>query len=84
MIVERLLSNSGERETRRRHPVRGHWRQIEYGKRMPFRCDHTPTMVEDGIGICTRCERMVRWIKPTVKGDASKGWVNHTYVVDAS
>lgn len=83
--LHRILGKASEdRRRNRAHKVRGHFRQIEYGKKLPFKCDHEPTMVENGVGICLRCERMIRWIDPQVRGDSSLGWVNHDYVLEAS
>lgn len=75
---------SAERRKNRAHWARGHWRQIEYGKGPQARaCSHHPTLVEEGVGICTRCERMIRWIPSHQKGDAALGWVTHDYVIEA-
>jgi hypothetical protein len=65
---------------RRWHMVRGHWRVIEFSKRT-YLCRHTPTMVEHGLGICTRCELLVRWIDAHERGDQALGVVDHTYNV---
>jgi hypothetical protein len=62
------------------HKVRGHWRVIEYGKSTRM-CRHMPTMVEEGVGICERCELLIRWIPEMERGDASIGMIEHTYNV---
>jgi hypothetical protein len=77
-----LDKKSAERRRNRAHMTRGHWRCVEYGNRMPYRCDHNPTLVEKGVGICTKCERMIRWIPAHQRGDAALGWVTHDYVLD--
>jgi hypothetical protein len=80
------LDHSWRNARRRMHPVRGHWRVIEYGKSTHL-CRHLPVMVEpssDGkgaVGMCERCELMIRWIADQTRGDASIGIVEHTYKV---
>lgn len=81
-IHRKLRQESDERRRNRAHRVRGYFRTIEYGN--AIRCKHAPTMVENGIGICLKCEQMIRWIPDGVRGDASLGWVNHDYLVEAS
>jgi hypothetical protein len=78
--AEKLMTASAHRK---RHEVRGHWRVIEKGIRLPYPCNHEATMVENGVGICTRCTRMIRWIEHHERGDASLGWVTHEYAVKA-
>jgi hypothetical protein len=64
--------------------VSGHWRIIERGKPLPpYFCHHEPEMVDKGLAICARCEMLIRWIPQHERGDASKGWVDHTYRVKA-
>jgi hypothetical protein len=72
----------------RHHTVMSHWRVIERGKKrkgMLIRgCDHSPTMVESGVGICTKCEMLVRWIElPNGRGDPNLGVVDRTYKIRA-
>lgn len=83
-FISKLLDKaSAERRKLRAHNFRGHWRNVEYGKGERG-CDHFPTMVENGIGICTRCERMIRWIPSGTRGDPQLGWVHHDqYIVEA-
>lgn len=76
--AEKLMTNSAHRK---RHQVRGHWRVVDKGVPLPYPCKHEATMVENGLGICTSCTRMIRWIEHHERGDASLGWVNHDYVV---
>jgi hypothetical protein len=65
------------------HPVMSHWRVIERGKSTHL-CRHEPTMVEEGVGLCTRCEMMIRWIEvPNGRGDPSIGVVEHVHRVAA-
>lgn len=61
------------------HPVRGHWRVVERGKKLPILCRHEPTEVDNGLALCTRCERLIRWIElPHGRGDPRLGIVNRT------
>jgi len=60
------------------HDVIGHWRVAEYGKAMRGRiCRHQPTMIEHGLGMCERCEMLIRWIPPHQRGDPNIGIVTH-------
>lgn len=79
VYLSKLLDRaSSDRRRNRAHMVRGHFRQIERG--LPgIHCKHEPTMVEDGVGICARCERIIRWVPSFERGDAALGWVNHDY-----
>lgn len=63
------------------HPVRGHWRIIEMGKAPAHICRHQPTMVENGVGMCEKCQLMIRWIADHTRGDPTIGIVDHTYSV---
>lgn len=70
----------------RHHTVMSHWRVIERGKKrkgvLIRGCDHSPTMVESGVGICTKCEMLVRWIElPNGRGDPKLGVVDRTYKI---
>jgi len=60
------------------HKVRGHWRVVEYGKAQYF-CRHDPVMVEHGLGICTKCELLVRWINDFVQGTPEEGIHQHDH-----
>jgi hypothetical protein len=63
------------------HRVIGHWRVVEPGKSQGG-CRHMPVMVESGLGVCERCELLVRWIEvPNGRGDPTLGIVEHTYRV---
>lgn len=80
IVLARSLDKAAkDRRHYRAHHVRGHFRVAEYGKRPDLRCDHLPTMVEDGLGICTRCERLIRWVPHHTRGDATLGWVEQDY-----
>lgn len=63
------------------HPVKGHWRIIELGKAPAHICRHQPTMVENGVGMCEKCQLMIRWIKDYTRGTPEIGIVEHTYNV---
>lgn len=85
VLTKALDFASNERRRNRGHEVRGHFRQIERGKApLAYRCEHVPTLVENGVGICMRCERMIRWIPSHARGDAELGWVTHEYNVVTS
>ena len=78
--LDRTLRNT----PRAWHQVIGHWRIIEKGKvvgRAPGQpwCRHIPTMVEHGVGMCERCQLMIRWIPSHTRGDPNLGIVEHTY-----
>jgi hypothetical protein len=66
----------------RRHTVIGHWRVIERSKRGTYLCRHSPVMVEHNVGMCERCQLLVRWIESHERGDATLGRVEHKYVVE--
>lgn len=83
VFAKELDVASALRRHNRAHTVRGHFRMVEHGKG-GFRCDHVPTMVENGLGICLRCERLIRWIPNHVRGDAELGWVTHDYEVTST
>jgi hypothetical protein len=65
------------------HQVSGHWRIIERGKTPTYICRHLPTMVEAGLGMCERCQLLIRWIPTHHRGDPNVGIVEHTYNVTA-
>lgn len=76
---------AAERRRNRAHRVRGHFRQVERGKGpLAYSCSHIATLVENGLGICARCERLIRWVPNHVRGDAELGWVLHDYEVTTS
>lgn len=81
-LVGELYKAARDRRRHRAHEVRGHFRMIERGKLLPRRCDHHPTMVENGVGICLRCERLIRWIAPHNRGDLGLGWIDHDYILE--
>jgi hypothetical protein len=64
------------------HQVLGHWRIIERGKKQHL-CRHMPTMIEDDIAMCQKCQLMIRWIKSHNRGDPAVGIVTHTYKTKA-
>lgn len=64
------------------HQVIGHWRIIDRGKPLPgYICRHIPAMVDSGLGICEKCEMLIRWIPQHERGDPNIGIVRHTYDV---
>lgn len=77
----------GEAARRRWHTVRGHWRVVERGKLRPGQlCRHevVPDLIEGGIGICARCEMLIRWVEvPNGRGSRELGIVDHAYRVTA-
>lgn len=81
----RLLDKASDNARKlRAHTVRGHFRQIERGKPLPYPCKHEPVMVENGLGMCKKCERMIRWVPSHTRGDSSLGWVYHDYRIESS
>lgn len=83
-VIDRIDVASADRRRNRAHRVRGHFRQVERGRKTIVPCKHEPTLVENGLGICLRCERLIRWIPNHQRGDASVGWVTHDYEVESS
>lgn len=74
------LERLGRNAKRPWHEVIGHWRIVDRGKPLPgYYCHHLPTMVEHGLGICQKCEMLIRWIAPHERGDPNIGIVKHTY-----
>lgn len=75
--LRRAFVLSGERLSPRRHKVRGafHHHGGELG------CSHDWPVLpdEDGIWTCTKCRRRRWWVKNHVRGDATRGWVDHDY-----
>ncbi len=64
------------------HRVIGHWRIIERGRAPRQMCRHEPVMVENGVGMCNRCQLMIRWIEvPNGRGDPALGMIEHTYTI---
>ena len=83
VYAKNYLNREATGRKRAWHPVRGHWRVVEPGKAKGF-CIHEPTMVESGLGMCAKCELMVRWITlPNGRGDPSVGVVDHNYRIAA-
>lgn len=83
--VMRLIDKASDNARKlRAHTVRGHFRQIERGKPLPYPCKHEPVMVENGLGMCKKCERMIRWVPSHTRGDSSIGWVYHDYRIESS
>lgn len=81
--VKLHMDRSTRNVKRRWHQVIGHWRIIERGKtnRLLW-CRHIPAAVENNIGICERCEMLIRWIPAHTRGDPEVGMVDHTkYVI---
>jgi hypothetical protein len=70
--LDRLARNS----RRPQHDVIGHWRVIERGKAKGL-CRHMPVMVEHGVGLCERCELLIRWISNHTRGDPTLGIITH-------
>lgn len=83
ILIRALDKASAERRKNRAHMVRGHFRVVQHGK-MALRCKHEPTLIENGEGYCLRCEQKIKWVAAHQRGDASVGWVNHDYLVEAS
>lgn len=79
--LRRAFTLSGERLPPRRHRVRGafHHSGGQVG------CSHQwPTLQDaDGHWKCSLCGRLRWWVKDHVRGDATRGWVDHGYRVKA-
>lgn len=80
-FVSRTLDKAATHAQRALHQVRGHYRVIEYGNKLPYVCRHVPLVMEDGVGFCERCERMIRWIDDHERGDPRLGITEPSYVV---
>jgi hypothetical protein len=80
LLRARQLLDGKTGRKNRRHGVVGFWRIVEYGKRTHI-CRHEPVMVESGLGICQKCELLVRWVDPMERGDEKLGYVEKTYQV---
>lgn len=64
----------------RAHKVREHWRL--YQRKADFACEHLWGAVDDNNhAYCTRCPSWRTRIVEHVRGDASLGWVQHSYKV---
>jgi hypothetical protein len=74
------LNKAASNVHRAAHPVRGHWRVIERGKRA-YICRHDPVMVEHGLGMCSKCQLMIRWITDYHTGTPMVGVTTHEYNV---
>ena len=74
--VERLFAIA----RRRRHSVRGFWRNVEYGK-AKVACEHVPIERDGAYALCGKCEALIRWIDHHERGDATLGYVDHSYEV---
>jgi hypothetical protein len=80
--VDRTLRNAYG-ETRKAHEVRGHWCHDHSSGRLT--CDHVyGRMDRPNHEQCVRCGSHRWWRHEHVRGDASKGWVKHDYVVEPS
>ena len=77
--LRRAFTVSGERLSPRRHHVRGAFHHSGGA----FACSHDwPLRPDvDGHWKCERCGRLRWWVKDHVRGDATRGWVQHDYAV---
>ena len=76
VYARRSLDRAARNAQRAWHRVIGHWRVIERGKARDL-CRHIPVMVEHGVGMCERCQLLIRWIDSHSRGDPSIGIVDH-------
>lgn len=78
-VVDRILKNA-EKTYKKRHEVRGHWRTIIHKK------DHVrKKLLPDGTYqeiTFLKGELERGWVKEHERGDASLGWVEHSYLVE--
>jgi len=92
-LVRQFSHGVGEGGVRRRHPVRGHYCTNLHAR--SGGCIHqwqaageewTPVAVAVGDDpqrwVCSVCQGRRWWRADHARGDASVGWVNHTYRVD--
>lgn len=77
--LRRAFTLSGERLSPRRHKVRGFFAH----KHGSTGCSHDWPLLpdEDMHWVCKRCSRVRWWVKDYVRGDATRGWVDHSYEV---
>lgn len=78
-VVDKAF-RSGIARHNKRHGVRGHWALAEYGHGGRA-CLHLPVEREDNHALCGSCGRLIVWRENYERGDASLGYVNHTYEV---
>ena len=78
--MDRIARNS----KRPWHRVSGHWRVVDRGRQIGHICRHLPVEVDHGLGLCERCEMLIRWIPNHTRGDSNIGIIEHdTYRVEA-
>ncbi len=67
---------------RKRHPVRAHWRD-DWRHLPATQCRHLWEIMDDGADRieCSLCHGRQTYIKKHERGDATLGWVDHTYNV---
>lgn len=75
-------TRSADYRRKGRHMVRGHFRRFRLTGSAT--CSHGWQKVDHDLFECPNCGAKGRWIKEHARGDASKGWVQHEYVVEAS
>lgn len=65
---------------RRRHPVRAHWRD-DWRHPPDPRCQHLYEIIDDAADRieCSRCGGRQTYIHRHERGDATLGWVGHSY-----
>lgn len=72
----------GAIDSRRRHKVRGHWAHSHLiGKK---NCDHVWLKLTENREECNLCGKLRWWRKEHMRGDATKGYVDQHYVVEAA
>lgn len=84
--VALTLERSGRNQRRRWHRVIGHWRIIDAGRNpRGIWCKHMPALIDDQdphLGLCEKCQMLIRWIPQHTRGDPEIGIVDHpTYTV---
>jgi len=77
--LRRAFVLSGERLSPRRHKVRGAFHHMHGSPG----CSHEWPLLpdDDQHWTCTKCGRVRWWVKNHVRGDATRGWVDHDYSV---
>lgn len=76
-----VLNRHATNQRRAWHTVRSYWRVAERSKQAePSTHQHVPAIVENSLGICEICQKLIRWVEvPHGRGDPNIGVVNHSY-----
>lgn len=78
-VVDGAMKDALGAHHKKRHSVRGFWRDVEYGRARG--CAHEPIERDGDYCLCGKCGHLLRWIDHHERGDAALGWVTHDYEV---